>query len=372
MIRVCHITSAHKSDDDRIFRKECVSLSKAGYEVSLVAQGESRNEAGVHVVGIGEQPQKRLKRMFGFAKEIYIKALELDCDIYHLHDPELLPYAKKLKKHGKVVIFDSHENHSAQIMEREYLPAFTRKTISKIYRLYEISVIKKIDAVITPCTFAGKNIFENYAKCVSIIANYSKLEEFYDKYSPDNLKEGYVCYTGSISLANGVKELVLASYKANVPFVLAGGQSSCLDIIKGMPEFENVKYMGHVNQDKVIEIMSHASIGAYVNRHIGQNGLVDTFGIKVYEFMAMGLPIIVDDTPYAQKVINKYHCGICVKPQNVDELVEALQYYVNNPDTAHEMGMNGREAVKKEFNWSTQEKILLELYLDLETKIIER
>jgi len=257
-------------------------------------------------------------------------------------------------------------------MDIEYLPAFTKKTISKIYRLYEISVIKKIDAVITPCTFAGKNIFENYAKCVSIIANYSKLEEFYDKYSPDNLKEGYVCYTGSISLANGVKELVLASYKANVPFVLAGAQSSCLDAIKEMPEFENVEYMGYVNQDEVIEIMSHASIGAYVNRHIGQNGLVDTFGIKVYEFMAMGLPIIVDETSYSQKVINKYQCGICVKPQNEDEIVNALKYYADYPERAYEMGMNGRKAVKTEYNWNTQEKTLLELYLNLETKILER
>ena len=53
MIHVCHMTSAHASDDTRIFYKECVSLAKAGYEVSLVARGPAREEADVRVVGVG-------------------------------------------------------------------------------------------------------------------------------------------------------------------------------------------------------------------------------------------------------------------------------------------------------------------------------
>ena len=52
------------------------------------------------------------------AKDIYKKALEIDADIYHFHDPELLPYGLKLKKKGKSVIFDSHENYSEQIKEK--------------------------------------------------------------------------------------------------------------------------------------------------------------------------------------------------------------------------------------------------------------
>lgn len=40
MIKVCHMTSAHGMEDDRIFYKECVSLANAGYEVYLVELGE--------------------------------------------------------------------------------------------------------------------------------------------------------------------------------------------------------------------------------------------------------------------------------------------------------------------------------------------
>ncbi len=55
-IKVCHITSAHNSDDIRIFHKECASLAKAGYDTYLVAKGESREEKGVHVVGVDPPP----------------------------------------------------------------------------------------------------------------------------------------------------------------------------------------------------------------------------------------------------------------------------------------------------------------------------
>ena len=33
MKKVCHMTSGHRSDDVRVFYKECVSLAKAGYDV---------------------------------------------------------------------------------------------------------------------------------------------------------------------------------------------------------------------------------------------------------------------------------------------------------------------------------------------------
>ena len=115
MTKVCHMTSVHPPEDVRIFHKECVSLAEAGYEVYLVERGESCEKNGVHIIGLGDLPKNRLKRMTEGAKKVYEKALELDCDIYHFHDPELLPYGLKLKKKGKKVIFDSHENTLEQI-----------------------------------------------------------------------------------------------------------------------------------------------------------------------------------------------------------------------------------------------------------------
>ena len=52
-MKVCHMTSAHRTTDGRIFRKECVSLASE-YDVYLVGQGDSREECNVKVIGVGE------------------------------------------------------------------------------------------------------------------------------------------------------------------------------------------------------------------------------------------------------------------------------------------------------------------------------
>ena len=44
MTKVCHLTSAHPSNDPRIFHKQCASLAREGYDTYLVARGESREE----------------------------------------------------------------------------------------------------------------------------------------------------------------------------------------------------------------------------------------------------------------------------------------------------------------------------------------
>ena len=100
-MKVCHMTSAHPPEDVRIFYKECVSLANAGYDVYLVAKGESYEKNGVHIIGVGQPSGGRLSRMTKFSKQVYQAALAVNADIYHFHDPELLPYGLKLKRRGK-------------------------------------------------------------------------------------------------------------------------------------------------------------------------------------------------------------------------------------------------------------------------------
>ena len=202
MKRVCHLTSVHSSDDTRVFHKECVSLARAGYDVTLVAPGESREELGVHIVGVGEKPVGTLNRLTSpFVKYAYEAALALDCELYHLHDPELLPYALKLKRHGKTVIFDSHEFYSLLIQEKGYIPGFLKKPASRIYGALEAGVFKKLDAVIIPCTSFGKNPFEKCAKRTVIVDNLPDAGRFPppEKLYPD--AENTVGYVGGVTAA---------------------------------------------------------------------------------------------------------------------------------------------------------------------------
>ena len=212
MKRVCHLTSVHSSDDTRVFHKECVSLARAGYDVTLVAPGESREELGMHIVGVGEKPVGTLNRLTSpFVKRAYEAALALDCELYHLHDPELLPYALKLKRHGKTVIFDSHEFYSLLIQEKGYIPGFLKKPASRIYGALEAGVFKKLDAVIIPCTSFGKNPFEKCAKRTVIVDNLPDAGRFPppEKLYPD--AENTVGYVGGVTAERGITNLIGAA-----------------------------------------------------------------------------------------------------------------------------------------------------------------
>ena len=368
MTKVCHMTSAHAPGDTRIFYKECVSLAKAGYEVYLVERGESYEESGVHVIGLGQPSGGRLSRMTSFAKKVYSKALELDADIYHFHDPELLPYGLKLKKQGKKVIFDSHERYTEQLKNKSYLPTWVSRTIAAVYDRYERSVLKRLDAVIFPCTMDGRNPFDGLCDRSVIISNAAILGEFFDKYDPKTEKlDRAVCYVGGLTQARGITADVQAAAQAQARLVLAGAFSSREYQMKleAMPEYTCVDYRGTLGRDGIAEVLAQCQAGLCTLKDVGQYLKIDTFGIKVYEYMSMGLPVILSHSSYNDRMMEQYRFGICVDPDDVEEVAASIRYLLDHPEEARQMGENGRRAVQEKFNWGVEERKLLDLYAEL-------
>lgn len=368
MIKVCHMTSVHGAEDVRIFHKECVSLAKAGYDTYLVERGKSYEKNGVHIVGVGEIPKGRLKRMTEGAKRVYEAAKALDADIYHFHDPELLPYGLKLKRAGKKVIFDSHEFYREQIREKEYLPVWLCRLVAGAYDSYEKHVLKKLDAVISPCTLNGSSFFENRCRRAIIVSNAAVLGEFFNLYDPNMpKKQGQICYVGALTQARGITEGMRAAYLAGAKLVLAGTFSSIeyQKKLQSLPEYSCVEYKGWIDLPEVRSLINESQVGLCAFLNIGQYLKIDTFGIKVYEYMSMALPVILSHSSYNDRMVDRYHFGICVDPTNIDEIASAIRYLLDHPEEARQMGENGRRAVKEEFNWGVEEKKLLALYEDI-------
>ena len=370
-VKVCHITSVHQRYDTRIFHKECTSLAKAGYDVTLLVADNKASETrnGVKIISADFKPQSRLDRILHSSRVMFKYAMHVNAEIYHLHDPELLPVAKKLKQKGKKVIFDSHENYPAQIVCKTYLPYITRKAASLIYKTYETYILKYCDAVIVPCTFyGGINIFEGRCKKTIYVSNAPKLEELYDQYNPKNKKwDNAVCHVGSLTYERGITYMIKAAYKADVRLILAGKFSpdSYYEELRRMPEYKCVDYRGFVNRDGLIDIFNDASIGLATILNVGQYNTGDNFATKVYEYMSFGLPVIISKYEYADKVLSKCKFGLSVKPNDVNAICDAIRYIIGSPLILQDMGNNGRIAIRNKFNWLIEENKLLNIYSDI-------
>ncbi len=220
-MKVCHMTSAHPQEDIRIFLKECVSLAQAGHEVFLVSCGSEYKKNGVHMVGIGPQENSRRKRMTRTAKRVYKAAKTIDADVYHFHDPELLPYGLKLKHAGKKVIFDSHEDVAAQIRDKTWIPKWLRKIVAKTYGKYEAHVVKRLDAVVAATPHIAK-VFTGVCKKVVVVNNYPKLDDIKYHQTPFSEREAQICYAGGIDQLRGEQIMIEAMKGTSEKMIVAG------------------------------------------------------------------------------------------------------------------------------------------------------
>lgn len=356
-MKICHMTSAHDSLDDRIFLKECVSTAKAGYNTYLVAQGESFQKNDVQVIGIGEQNRTRLRRMLFTSRDIYTSAVALDADVYQFHDPELLPYGLKLKKSGKRVIYDSHEDVPRQIMAKEWLPLFMRKAISCIFERYEKYVSKKLDCVIA-ATVHIEQIFKVKGIKAITVKNYPILGDISGCNDDYFLRNNQVCYAGGLTRQRGITEMVQAVQFCDGKLCLAGDMD---DDYKRELEQKNswskVDMLGYINREELNEMYNQSRIGMAVLKRTPNH--VNALAIKLFEYMAAGIPIICSDFPLWIKIVSDNKCGICVPPESVEKIAEAIKYLLDNPEIAKSMGDEGKKVVREKYNWENEEEVYL-------------
>ena len=364
MIKICYLTSVHSRFDARIFHKECKSLILGGYNVSLIVADGKGNEnidnITIYDVGIEEN---RLNRLLKTSKKIGKLAIELNCEVYHFHDPELLFVGLKLKKLGKKVIFDMHENVPADISEKEYIPLFLRKLLSICYERIEIYAVKKIDAIVSTRDSITERL-KSYNSNIKLITNFSTIEENINK-TPT--AENYICFAGAIVSNWQHKEIINALENIdNVKYLLAGPvEPYILKELQQLKAWNKVEYLGVISFEEVKMMYMKAKVGValyvYCQNMDGKVGnLANT---KLFEYMNWEIPIVCTDfTLWEEIVVQEEKCGICVNPYDINAISNAIKFILDNPKAAKIMGENGRKAVLKTYNWKTQEVILIDLY----------
>lgn len=366
MTKVSHLTSVHPRYDTRIFIKECTSLANAKYHVYLVVADGYGDEIknGVYLVDVGAKEGTRLTRMRKTVQKVYKKAIELDSDVYHLHDPELIPIGLKLKNRGKIVIFDAHEDLPKQILSKPYLNHLSQTVLSTFFTFYEQYTCPKFDAIITATPVINNKFLKIHPNSI-VINNFPLLKELFSAAKWTH-KTNSICYIGGIDVMRGILEVVNAmEVFDSVTLNLAGtfSEKETEYRAKRLKGWSKVNEFGFVSRDKVAEIMGHSKAGIVTFHPLPNH--IDAQPNKMFEYLSAGLPIIVSNFPLWREIIDKHQCGIYVNPLDSKAISEAIKWIIDHPKEAENMGKNGRHAVETFYNWEQEEKKLLSLYADL-------
>jgi glycosyltransferase involved in cell wall biosynthesis len=366
IIKVGHLTSVHPPFDVRIFYKECVTLAGAGYEVVLIAPYE-RNEVvdGVRIRAV-PKPKNRLDRMTRTVWRVFKAALDERLDFCHFHDPELIPIATLLKLTGKRVIYDVHENVREDILAKTYINPRLRTLIAWLAGIAERISAICFDGIVAATPAIAKRF---PSKKSVTVHNFPVLDNLPSVESQPYTERGpIVAYVGVISVDRGLKEMIEATAylppSLNAKLVLAGSCDSEVEsAIQQTANGVRVEFKGWLSQDGVSRLLSNTRVGLVLLHAVG--GFVESYPIKMFEYMATGVPIVASDFPLWGEIIRKSKCGILVNPLDPKSIALAIQWLLEHPDEAEEMGRNGREAARARYNWLTEAQQLRSFYRKL-------
>ena len=372
--KICHISSVHNCFDPRIFYKECASLAKK-YEVSYIVKHDKRESIkNVRII-----PFPTIKPIFFriiFSPVLmFFYAFKERAEIYHVHDPELLITAPFLKFFlGCKIIYDIHEDYYTSISQKRYLNSVLSKAIPPIYRNIERFFVQNVfDKVV----IAEKYYREFIPNGIEIL-NYP-LEHGYPerKYSRET-EEIQLLYTGTVTLDRGA--LICANIpnfvkNCKVSFVGRCKRSVAEKIYNRVDQEDNIEIVG------IDQFVSGEVIDKFYARNSFQAGLAifprsDHYFkkelTKFFEYMGAGLPIIASNFPAWKRLIEGNSCGICVDPDDTEQIASAVTYICNHPEAAKTMGENGRKAVELKYSWEIEEQNLFKLYENLFSSMKKR
>lgn len=367
-IIVCHISSMHNNwADDRIYERACLGLKREGLDVHLVftkpdviPPGE-----GVHFHWI--KKRKGWKRRWLSSKEAVSKAIEIKADIYHFHDPDLLPHILKIKKRipQAKVVFDIHENYQARFSQWG-LPVF----LGKIYQRYQLRKMNLLDGFATT-TETMMSLFSNVRKPGVVIRNsvdvYRLSHVDLANIQPFDIPTIYT--SGSQSHSRLVLQCVQSmrhiSKDLNFRMMFAGRYSPGIrEELKEQAEKDGTGQLlqleGMLPWDENFSRTAKAFCGCVFYEN-NQNNQV-TLPNRIYEYMFSGIPIVVSDYPELRNIVEKAKCGLIVPSDKPEDMAKAFEFLLQNPEKAKAMGRNGRKAIFEDFGYHVDIKNTLEFY----------
>lgn len=361
MIKVCHVTSVHHYQDNRIFFKECASLAKSGYQVHLVAPvAKDFSQQGIHVHAIGDF-KSRWSRIFLGPWKLFKKVLKLKPKVVHIHDPEVTVIVPPLKLLGYKVIYDIHEDNKAFVLEKDYLPKLIRFPLSWVLSVWEQLVVSLAEPII-----AEKYYEDRFPKALKIL-NYP-LDREKDKLSDPTSRVSNIefdshfdwfIYTGNVTIERGALnnlQVLIDEQKSAICYV-----GKCDRVI--YEQINNFLTGRNIDSTRFVligleEYIPQSDIEYMLRKHKWSAGLalfphspfVDRKELtKFFDYAAAGIPTLCSDFTHWRELAETRKLGVAYSEGWQQDL---KNYY----DAEYSMDVP---------NWTSEEQKLLKLYQHL-------
>ena len=358
--RVVHLTTVHHPFDPRILWKQAASLSAAGFDVCLVAQHTHEETLdGVRVVPL--PPIRGRYRRIVLQRRAFATARALQADVYHFHDPELIPVAWYLRRStGARIIYDMHEDYRGHgPVEGRFLRALERWCFAWVDH---VVVANEAHAQIVK------------GAPVTCIANYFKpLDASASAHTPRSLEAVRLLYTGVMADPRGLAALLALAgeiVRRNLPWRidLVGVCYRAADRHRAEARIEaeglaqvvrRVGWDTYVPWSEIAPFYEHAHVGLALWEP--ERDHLTKIPTKFYEYLHHGLPILCSDFPRWRVFVDDHGCGAVVDPRDPEAALDRLAAWFDDPAQYRRLAAAALAAAPR-YRWEAMEKRLVALY----------
>lgn len=365
-VRVCQLTTASRPFDTRVFSRECRTLAQRGYDVVLIIEHTHEETVdGVHIVPLRRAANRPVRVLLRTWTALRL-ALRQKADIYHVHDPELILVGILLRMlTRRPVVYGVREDYPRLAHHKHYLPTAVRPAIGLAVRLVEQTASHAFDAVVA----VTPDIVSNFARHrrTVLVRNFPVLPD-QPLRPPAARPVGQpftMIYVGELTAIRGVCEMVKAMdlLSARIPcrLLLVGTfEDAQLEASLRKHAAEHTEFLGYVDIRQNPHLLQRADVGLvclHPTRHY-----VTSLPLKLFDYMAAGLPVIASDFPLWREIVLGSGAGVCVDPLRPDAIAGAAFGLSASVDERLAMGRRGQRAVWQNFNWQQESQRLLDLY----------
>jgi glycosyltransferase involved in cell wall biosynthesis len=386
--------------DSRV-ENEAVSLIEAGFEVFLFSLAYKK--------GGGEEEWNGIKvKRYAAGKWIYkssavaydfpffhkkVKPMiedfiaKNDIQALHVHDMVLARAAFQANKvFGLPLTLDLHENRPVIMQFYPHLKKFPGKYLINLSRWEKAQnqLLREADRVVLVTEEArdeavrsagidpGKVVVVPNTIHPDIFLSYPIEEQIVDRF-----KDSFnIVYVGDTGLRRGTMELIEAmplvlETVGNAHLILVGKSSEDLQLKQRAEELGVSQYISFEGWQDVSLFPSYISVASVCVSPIHRNLHHDTtFANKIFQYMAMGKPLVVSDCPPQVRVVEETGCGLVHEGSNARDLANQLIHINYHPEKANDMGKRGKMAVVEKYNWHQSSIHLIEYYSEISGKLV--